>query len=87
MTHPVSTRPAAEIADWLAAYVAKALKLDAAGVDRDTRLFDMGMTSRQSVLMAGDLEDWLGVTLAPDVAWDHPTIHALAALLGAPSRP
>lgn len=82
MTHPTSARPAPEIAAWLTAYVAKELKLRPEDVDPEARLFDMGLTSRQSVLMAGDLEDWLGVPLAPDVAWDHPTISALAALLG-----
>jgi len=85
MTTPTNPQPPAAIAAWLTAYVAKELKLPPAQVDPAKRLFDLGLTSRQLVLMAGDLEDWLGLPLAPDVAWDHPTIDALATLLGQPA--
>lgn len=74
-----------EIAQWLKTYVGKELRLDPQAIAGDARLFDLGLTSRQSVLLAGDLEDWLGVPLAPDVAWDHPSIDALATLLGKPN--
>lgn len=72
---------APEISAWLVAYVAKALEVAPSEVDPDARLFDLGLSSRQSVLLAGDLEDWLGVEVAPDLAWEHPSIHALASHL------
>ena len=71
------------IKDWLLAYVAKELQVAPDALDPDQRLFDLGLTSRQSVLLAGDLEDWLGVEISPDLTWDHPTINALAAHLAA----
>ena len=78
----MTTKTAAEIHDWLVTYVAKELQLAPAALDANKRLFDLGLTSRQSVLLAGDLEDWLGVPISPDLTWDHPTIAALAAHLG-----
>ncbi|MDB5099802.1 MAG: acyltransferase protein [Cyanobacteria bacterium RYN_339] len=74
-----------QIKDWLVAYVAKELQIAPSDLDPEKRLFDLGLTSRQSVLLAGDLEDWLGVEISPDLTWDHPTIAALAAHLGAPA--
>ena len=29
-----------------------------------------------------ELEEWLGVEVTPDVAWDHPTAHAVSIYLG-----
>jgi acyl carrier protein len=74
-----------QIAEWLVAYVARELDVAPTDIDPDQRLFDLGLTSRQSVLLAGDLEDWLGVPISPDLTWDHPTIAALAAHLGTPA--
>lgn len=74
-----------QIQDWLVAYVARELDVAPSELDPHQRLFDLGLTSRQSVLLAGDLEDWLGVPISPDLTWDHPTIAALAAHLGTPA--
>lgn len=74
-----------QIQAWLVAYVARELKIAPGELDPHQRLFDLGLTSRQSVLLAGDLEDWLGVPISPDLTWDHPTIAALAAHLGTPA--
>jgi acyl carrier protein len=32
-------------------------------------------------MLAGDIEDWLGVTLEPTVAWEYPTVRELARFL------
>jgi hypothetical protein len=39
------------------------------------------------VALAAELEEWLGVPVSPDVAWDYPTAHAVAAYLGASPEP
>lgn len=78
----MTDKPAPEIATWLVTYIARELQLAPGDIDPNAKLFDMGLTSRQSVLLAGDLEDWLGVTLPPDLTWDYPTIAGLAGYLG-----
>lgn len=85
MATPTNPQSRQAVAAWLTAYVAKELKLAPAQLDPAARLFDLGLTSRQLVLLAGDLEDWLGLPLAPDVAWDHSSVEALSALLGQPA--
>ena len=74
-------RTADEIADWLVDYLSKELAIPADELDVNARLFDLGLNSRKTVILAGDLEDWLGVEIAPDLAFDHPSIAALSAHL------
>lgn len=77
------TRTAAEIADWLVAYVARELAAKPDAVDPDAPLTELGLSSRQVVILGGDLEDWLGREIPDTAIWDHPTIRALSAFLGA----
>ncbi|MFN3429729.1 MAG: acyl carrier protein [Candidatus Sericytochromatia bacterium] len=73
------TRTADEITDWLISYLSKELAIAPEALDVNARLFDLGLSSRKTVILAGDLEDWLGVEVPPDLAWEHPSIAALAA--------
>ena len=40
-----------------------------------------GLDSLDAVALATELEAWLGEPVAPDIAWDYPTVHAVAAYL------
>ena len=40
-----------------------------------------GLDSLDAVALATELETWLGVAVAPDIAWDYPTVHAVATYL------
>jgi natural product biosynthesis luciferase-like monooxygenase protein/amino acid adenylation domain-containing protein len=47
-----------------------------------------GLSSREAVGLAGDLEAWLGRTLSPALLWQYPTVDALALhLAGAATEP
>ena len=70
-----------EIASWLVAYVARELGVPEDAIDRTAALADLGLGSRQAVILAGDLEDWLGRELDATVVWEHPSVDALAAYL------
>ena len=44
-------------------------------------MVELGLSSRDAVAMASDIEDLTGVTLTATVAFRHPTIEALAQVI------
>ncbi|MCA2215084.1 acyl carrier protein [Jidongwangia harbinensis] len=79
--HPAGTRTVTEIADWLAERVAYYLEIAPEAVDRAAQLSDLGFDSVYAMTLSGDIEEWLDVEIDATVAWDHPTVLALAAHL------
>ena len=69
------------IAAWLAAKVAAPLGMRPADIDLRRPFASFGLGSLQAVRLAADLEEWLGRKLSPTLAYDHPTIDALARFL------
>jgi phthiocerol/phenolphthiocerol synthesis type-I polyketide synthase A len=53
-------------------------------VDPDLSLADLGVSSRDAVVLSGELTELLGKPVSPIDFWEHPTINALAAYLTAP---
>jgi acyl carrier protein len=71
----------AELAEWISAWIVRELKLDPARLDRDATFVRYGMDSVRAMMLVGDLEDHLTRRLSPTLAWDHPTLNALAGHL------
>ena len=69
------------IQGWLVANIAERLKFPASEIDVHMPFASLGMDSMTAVLLAGDLEMFLGRTLPPTLMYDHPSIAALAAHL------
>ncbi|MFF4249654.1 acyl carrier protein [Streptomyces sp. NPDC001663] len=67
-----------DLRSWLRARVAHYVQLDAADIDTTATLTTYGLDSVYALTLCGDIEDHLGLVLEPTVAWDHPTIDALA---------
>jgi acyl transferase domain-containing protein/acyl-CoA synthetase (AMP-forming)/AMP-acid ligase II/acyl carrier protein len=81
---PESTSGAAtadEVRSWLIERIARKLRIPAADIDPREPLSRYGLDSLTAVQTAGELEQWLGRTLSPVIAYDYPTIEALAAHL------
>jgi acyl carrier protein len=76
-------RTATEIQDWIVRWLSKELKVPEDRLSPSQPFVNLGMSSRQAVMLSGDLEDWLGRELDPALVWDHPTIQALATHLAA----
>jgi acyl carrier protein len=76
-----SSTTLAEITDWLTGRVAFYLEMSPADVSRSAQLVDLGFDSVYAMTLGGDIEEHLGLEVEPTVAWDHPTIDALAAYL------
>src|SRR5919204_4612213 len=68
----------AEMRSWLRNWVANATGQAPDAIDETTPMVELGLSSRDAVAMAADIEDLTGVTLSATVAFQHPTIESLA---------
>ncbi|WP_172800503.1 polyketide synthase Pks13 [Mycobacterium sp. IS-1496] len=71
----------AEMREWLRNWIANATGQSADGIDESTPMVELGLSSRDAVAMASDIEDLTGVTLTATVAFRHPTIESLATVI------
>ncbi|NUS17948.1 MAG: acyl carrier protein [Streptomyces sp.] len=69
------------LAAWLVDHVAAYTRLSAGEIDRTAPLTDYGLDSVAALSLCGDIEDEFDLVVEPTVAWDHPTVEALAAYL------
>ena len=79
-----------DIEAWLVRLLAERLNTSSESIDPCEPFVSYGLTSREAVVLSGELEEWLGRTLSQTLVWDHPTIRELARFLAedaAPSRP
>jgi acyl carrier protein len=58
--------------------VADIVQLPAHAIDPEAPHGEHGLDSASAVMLTADLEDELGVRLSPSLAWDHPTLRAIA---------
>ncbi|WP_323848735.1 polyketide synthase Pks13 [Mycolicibacterium mucogenicum] len=70
-----------EMREWLRNWVANATGQPADRIDESTAMVELGLSSRDAVAMASDIEDLTGVTLTATVAFRHPTIESLAQVI------
>ncbi len=71
----------AEIREWLLGKLSSRLGINVDELDVDEPVANYGLDSRTAIRIAGELEDWLEVSLSPTLVWDYPTIGALASYL------
>ena len=64
--------------EWLRNWVGKAVGKSPDDIDESVPMVELGLSSRDAVAMAADIEDMTGVTLSVAVAFQHPTIESLA---------
>ncbi|CAL9484767.1 hypothetical protein SUDANB95_03092 [Actinosynnema sp. ALI-1.44] len=77
-----------ELRGWLVRAVAEATDVPAEEVEVDRPLAELGLSSRDAVVLAGALGDHLRQPVPPTVLWQHPTITQLAHHLTThPARP
>jgi polyketide synthase 13 len=66
---------------WLRNWVGNATGQSPDSVNETAPMVELGLSSRDAVAMASDIEDLTGVTLSATVAFRHPTIEALATVI------
>jgi acyl carrier protein len=65
----------------LAEMVGSRLGVPAAEVDVHQFFDDFGLDSTEALVLAGELESWIGVELPTTALWYHPTIADLATFI------
>ena len=84
----LSTDAAAErIEEWMLAWLAGHIDLDADAAGRDRPFAELGLDSLTAIELSSELEAAFGVPLPPVVAWNYPTPAALAGYLAEQSHP
>ncbi|MEU6644634.1 acyl carrier protein [Saccharomonospora sp. NPDC046836] len=83
MSLPEHTRPptTADLVTWLAERVAEYREVPVGQIDATVPLAELGLDSVYVLSLCGDVEDTWGLEVEPTVAWDYPTIEALAGYL------
>src|SRR5215217_4084429 len=83
----MTTRSVGEIETWLLSHLRERLGPALEDMDAHMPFSYYGLDSLDAVALAAELEEWLDKPVTPDVAWDYPTAHAVAAHLGAARSP
>lgn len=68
----------AEVEDWLRGKIAHKLDAEPADVGVDEFFDSFGLDSTEALVLAGELEAWLGFELETTALWYHPTVAELA---------
>ena len=71
----------AAVRHWLVDYLVTNLGCSSDEIDFDASMHDLGVGSRDSVVLTGELSELLGRTISPVEFWQYPTIDALARFL------
>ena len=82
-----STPSAATIQSWLVSKLSELLEIEANEIDVGEPFASYGLGSTELVSLSGDLAQWLGRDLPAELAYEFPTIEALARGLADSSSP
>jgi polyketide synthase 13 len=81
LTEPRTDMTVAEMREWLRNWISNATGQAPDAINDATPMVELGLSSRDAVAMASDIEDLTGVTLTATVAFRHPTIESLATVI------
>jgi len=76
-------RTSEDIKAWLLSHIAELSNISPEAVDVHRPFSEFGLDSLETINLMMELEDWLGRDLAATIAWDYPTVDAIATHLGA----
>jgi acyl carrier protein len=64
--------------DWLVDRLAQRLNVPPSGVDVNQYFDEFELDSTEALILAGEMENWLGFQIESTAIWYHPTIAQLA---------
>lgn len=83
MTAP---RDEADLRHWLVDYLVTSLGCSPDDIDFDASFNDLGVGSKDAVVLSGELSEVVGRPISPVEFWEHPTITTLARFLADPEQ-
>ncbi|MGH8641527.1 MAG: acyl carrier protein [Burkholderiales bacterium] len=69
------------IQEWLIQYLADVLDMAPDDIGTTTPFGRFGLDSAATIILAGDLMEWLGCHIESDVVYQYPTVQSLARFL------
>lgn len=81
MTSPAQALTATTIEAWLTSRIVAYGAVSPEAVTPTADLTDLGLDSVYALSLCGDIEDEFDIDVDPTIAWDHPSIRELAAVL------
>jgi acyl carrier protein len=69
----------AQAQQWLIEKISQRLQVPPQEVTPDRYFDELGLDSTEALILAGEMENWLGFELGTTAIWYHPTIMDLAA--------
>lgn len=76
-----------EVREWLVEKIAVRTGLEAHEVRPEMFFDEFDLDSTEALVLAGELEEWLGFALAPTALWYFPTIEKIAEHVASASEP
>ncbi len=66
------------VQDWLVDKLAQRLNVEPSSLDVNQYFDELDLDSTEALILAGELENWLGFELETTALWYHPTVASLA---------
>jgi acyl carrier protein len=66
------------VQDWLVDKLAQRLNVEPSSLDVNQYFDEFNLDSTEALILAGELENWLGFELETTALWYHPTVASLA---------
>ena len=67
-----------DVQEWCCVYLARALRLKPDKIDQTATFASIGLDSAEALFLVSALEDWSGLELESDTAYEHPSVAALS---------
>jgi len=66
------------VQEWLVDKLAQRLNVEPSSIGVETYFDEFNLDSTEALILAGELENWLGFELEATALWYHPTVASLA---------
>lgn len=76
--HDERSQTTEAIVAWMTTYISKRLDIAQGAIPLDAPFTDYGIDSAFAVVMSGDIANWTGHDVPPNLLYEYPTINALA---------
>jgi acyl carrier protein len=74
----MTRKTVSEIQAFIVHHLSGKLKTAPAGLALDEPLTELGISSREAVMLTGELEEFIGRPVDPALPWEYPTIASLS---------